>query len=382
MSPVSSLNVLALEPWLGGSHRAFLESWRARSAHALEILGLAPRSWKWRMSAGAWELAREISTRAGRAPDALVVSDYVDLPGLLGFLPASYRSVPTLLYFHENQLTYPARPHPSGTESAQERDHHHGFTNILSCLRADTVVFNTRYHLDAFAAAADALLARLPKPNPRADLAKRLGRAQVVPVGIELEGIPLGPGAPQGRPLRVAFNHRWEHDKDPATFLRAAREALRRGARLELALFGERYGDLPPGVPELLDELEEVTLQTGFVADRKAYVEALGSCDVVASSARHEFYGVSVLEGLAAGCRPLLPARLSYPELLPRALHPEALYDEDQVMVERLVQAAATPAPARDPDRRAAWRAVVTPHAAARTAEELDRLCAEPVREA
>ncbi len=36
---------------------------------------------------------------------------------------------------------------------------------------------------------------------------------------------------------------------------------------------------------------------------------------IVLSTALHEFFGMSVVEAVRAGCRPLLPARLSYPEL-------------------------------------------------------------------
>ena len=52
----SPLDILALEPWLGGSHEVFLESWRERSSHKLRFEGLKARHWRWRMRAGAWEL--------------------------------------------------------------------------------------------------------------------------------------------------------------------------------------------------------------------------------------------------------------------------------------------------------------------------------------
>ena len=44
------------------------------------------------------------------------------------------------------------------------------------------------------------------------------------------------------------------------------------------------------------------------------------------STALHEFYGIAVIEAVRAGCRPLLPNRLSYPELFDG----EFLYDEDE----------------------------------------------------
>ena len=42
--------------------------------------------------------------------------------------------------------------------------------------------------------------------------------------------------------------------------------------------------------------------------DRGEYLELIGTCDVVASTARHEFFGIAVAEAMAAGCAPLLPA--------------------------------------------------------------------------
>ena len=41
-----SLHVAFLEPWYGGSHRAFLDAWARRSRHRVTVHGLAPRHWK------------------------------------------------------------------------------------------------------------------------------------------------------------------------------------------------------------------------------------------------------------------------------------------------------------------------------------------------
>ena len=373
--------VLALEPWLGGSHERFLEQWRARSAHRVEVAGLPARHWKWRMRAAAWELAQQV--RDQPPPDVLLVSDYVDLPALLGWLPAEWAARPALVYFHENQLTYPG---PAGAEPA-ERDAGYGFTNVMSCVRAARVAFNSRYHRDDFGRAARELLRRLPRPNPARELDAALDAAAVVSPGIELEALPLGDGPPAGAPLRVAFNHRWEHDKDPVGFLAAAREAVRRGAALELVLLGERFKELPAGVEALLDELRPSIVHAGFAPDRAAYAELLGGCDAVVSTARHEFCGLSVLEAMACGCAPLLPDRLSYPELVPRDSHPEAFYADEApaagggALVGGLLEAADR-ARERSIEGRSRWRSLVSEHDAGRTAAELDRLVESLVRAA
>ena len=55
----------------------------------------------------------------------------------------------------------------------------------------------------------------------------------------------------------------------------------------------------------------------GFIAQRKDYESLLGRCDVVLSTALHDFQGLSIQEATLAGCAPLAPADLVYPEYLP-----------------------------------------------------------------
>ena len=40
------LRILALEPYYGGSHGAFLDTWAANSAHEWTLETLAARHWK------------------------------------------------------------------------------------------------------------------------------------------------------------------------------------------------------------------------------------------------------------------------------------------------------------------------------------------------
>ena len=356
------LDILAIDPWLGGSHAVFLESWASKSRHHVQIQGLKARHWRWRMRAGAWEIARSLGQ--GAPPDLLFVSDYVDLPSLYGFLPPSWGQIPALLYFHENQLTYP------GQEGAPEPDFHLGFTNILSCLRAEAVVFNSSWHRDDFSEAAVELLSKLPKPNPRAALLERLKTASVISPGVDTELIKLGEGG--AGPLRVAFNHRWEHDKDPRAFLSACLASVEAGAELELMLLGERFASTPDGLDPLLRALAPNIIHAGYAPDRETYAELLGSADVVASTALHEFFGMAVAEGLAAGCTPLVPRRLSYPEVLGAALDP-FLYEEGE-LANRLTLLAKEPAALRDTGRREQMRQRAQTWGAEETSLRLDEL--------
>ncbi|MFT5525333.1 MAG: hypothetical protein ACI9HK_003301, partial [Pirellulaceae bacterium] len=75
------MKILALEPYNGGSHRAFLEGWRSHSCHDWTIIGLAPNWWKWRMRHAPITLAAEVRRElaAGQRWDVIVCSDMLNL---------------------------------------------------------------------------------------------------------------------------------------------------------------------------------------------------------------------------------------------------------------------------------------------------------------
>jgi glycosyltransferase involved in cell wall biosynthesis len=66
-------------------------------------------------------------------------------------------------------------------------------------------------------------------------------------------------------------------------------------------------------------------LHFGYIGSKHEYAKWLKQGDIVVSTADHEFFGMAVIEAVRAGCRPLLPDWLSYPELFPK----EFLYTDD-----------------------------------------------------
>ena len=55
-----SLRIAAIEPFFGGSHKAFLEGYRKFSRHQVEIFSLPARKWKWRMRGAALHFAEQL----------------------------------------------------------------------------------------------------------------------------------------------------------------------------------------------------------------------------------------------------------------------------------------------------------------------------------
>ncbi len=302
------MKILALEPYYGGSHQAFLDGWAAHSRHEWTVLGLPAYKWKWRMRHGAITMAERVgeSVDAGSTWDVLFCSAMLNLAEFLGLAPGPLRNIPSVAYFHENQLTYPVR-------QESERDWHFAFTNLTTALAARQVWFNSVFHRDAFLEAGTAFLKRMPDFQPLGAIEHIRRRALVHP-----PGIPEFPPRGQRRagPMRILWAARWEHDKNPEALFEALSILETRGVEFRLSVVGEQFAETPAVFEDARRKFAGKIDRWGHQDSRAAYQAALLEADVVVSTANHEFFGISVVEAIAAGAYPLLPNRLAYPEIL------------------------------------------------------------------
>lgn len=301
------LRILAAEPYYGGSHRAFLDGWRQVSRHRWTVVGLPAHKWKWRMRHAPVTLAEELCRTAatGGEFDLMFCSDMLNLAEFKGLAPRNVRELPSVAYFHENQLTYPVR-------FPDQRDLHFGFTNFTTALAADRVWFNSAFHRDSFLRALADLLRGMPDYNEGRQLDPLQAKSEIRPPGIERmpDRIDRKPG-----PARLLWVARWEFDKNPELFFDALCRLHENGTAFRASVLGEIFAEVPPVFAEARARLREHIDHWGFLESRDDYVAALMDADIVVSTADHEFFGVSVLEAAAAGCWPVLPNRLAYPEL-------------------------------------------------------------------
>jgi len=285
----------------------FLDGWIAHSRHEWTVLGLPPFKWKWRMRHAPITFADEVAGRvaAGETWDAVFCSDMLNLPEFLGLAPEAVRRLPAVAYFHENQLTYPY-------QFEDERDYQYCFSNMATALAATEVWFNSVFHRDEFLDAIPAFLKKMPDHQPW-DIVERIrAKSRVHPPGVAgpLERGPRAPG-----PIRILWAARWEHDKDPDTFFKALELLKARGVGFRVSVIGEQFLDAPPCFERAKRALAEHIDRWGYQESRGEYEAALVEADVVVSTAQHEFFGISIVEAVAAGCRPVLPRRLAYPEI-------------------------------------------------------------------
>ncbi|MBT3530827.1 MAG: DUF3524 domain-containing protein [Gammaproteobacteria bacterium] len=316
--------ILLLSAYDAASHRA----WRTRLEKLLPEyqwtqLVLAPRNFNWKIRGNSLIWAHKEAETLKQNYDLLIATSMVDLSSLRGFLP-ELAHIPSIVYFHENQFLYPM---------AQQRVENieHQLVPLYSALCCDEIVFNSRFNQESFLEGARSLIKKLPDKLPKSILEK-LESSKVIGVPLSLETNPrecltkenaIKPAA-TGKPvLELLWNHRWEYDKGPGLLLEVIKMITDQSLPIKIHIVGEGFREQPVEFSEisiLLRQHEQKlglsAAEFGFVDDVGKYQTLQGSCDVVLSTALHDFQGLAIQEACTMGCTPLTPNDLVYPEYL------------------------------------------------------------------
>jgi glycosyltransferase involved in cell wall biosynthesis len=172
-------------------------------------------------------------------------------------------------------------------------------------------------------------------------------KSTVLHLGMDLSAHDAHRGTRTERSLRsatppvVLWNQRWEYDKNPSSFFRVMNRLDDAGVPFRLILAGKHFHEQPEEFEQAFERYAERILHYGYAEDFAEYSRLLHRADVVVSTARHEFFGVAIQEAIYCGCHPVLPRRLSYPELIPEShheplLHAPVFYEDDQGLFETL----------------------------------------------
>jgi glycosyltransferase involved in cell wall biosynthesis len=301
---------------LSGYDAASHQRWRNGLAEHLPEydftqLALPPRHFSWRIRGSSMSLAGLHRDTLEADYGVLIATSMVDLSALRGMVPALTK-LPTALYFHENQFAYPKSATAHSSVEPQ-------IVTLYSALCADQLVFNTAFNRDSFFAGAEQLLRKLPDLVPPNIVSQLQARARVIPVLLDDACFNRRAKPAHTRP-QLLWNHRWEYDKNPALLLRALqllRDQYKGALPFTLHLVGQSFRKTPAefaAIEQLLRDAGGLGLW-GYLPSAE-YRQLLQTSDIVLSSADHDFQGLSVLEAVAAGATPVVPARQAYPEWL------------------------------------------------------------------
>ncbi len=308
------MRILLLSAYDAQSHKYWREGLVAQfPEHHWTQLVLPGHHFSWRIRGNSMQWALGERDYLERHYDLLIATSMVDLASLKGMVP-NLASIPSILYFHENQFLYP---------HSQAHQHRHldpKMVTLYGALAADTLVFNSRYNQQSFITGVDRLLRRLPERMPL-NVAQLLEQKSRV-LAVALNPLDKATGydtvwstrEADHRPVRLVWAARWEYDKGPKQLHNLLTQLVTTGVRFELCVLGQQFRQQPIEFEQIATEFSSHIVQFGYAESRHHYLSWLAGADMVLSTALHEFQGLSVLEAVQLGCIPVLPNRLVYPE--------------------------------------------------------------------
>ncbi|MEM6396563.1 MAG: DUF3524 domain-containing protein [Bacteroidota bacterium] len=323
--------IYLLNPHHSGSHSAWANGLASHMQDEIQLFTLPGRHWKWRMHGAATYFAELLNERP--VPQLILTTDMLDLASFRGLYQ---HRVPTLLYMHENQLTYPWSD--SDADPALGRDRHYAWINISSALAADSIAFNSEYHRSAFLLAIPNYLKQLPDYTPKNVPSRIESKSHIVSVGLDLPSllsqIPATDPSKASKPPVLLWNHRWEYDKGPDDFLQLCRILSNRQFDFQLIILGESGRAHPRAFDDLEKEFRDRIIHFGYAKDRDEYWSLLQRATIQPVTSRQDFFGISIVEAQWAGVMPLLPNRLVFRE---RAAGLPLLYDDLEEFVQLVI---------------------------------------------
>lgn len=299
-----------LEPYYSGSHKYFADGFAKSFPEQIKLFTLQGRHWKWRMHGSAVTFA-EMIEKSGEKFDTIIVSSLTDAALLKSLLLPGMPQTRFVTYFHENQLSY---PWSENDKEPCKSDMHYAFINFTSALVSDLALFNSEFNRESFFAALENFLRSFPDNRLTGRIDGIYKKSKVLYPGVNM--IPKSPDK-NNNCLKILWNHRWEYDKDPETFFETMFRMKEAGIPFKLVVLGEKKSTSPEIFKIAREKLQNEIIYFGYAENYDEYKKLVANCDIQPVTSKHEFFGISVLEAASARVIPILPKRLSYPEIFP-----------------------------------------------------------------
>lgn len=309
--------ILILDSFFTGSHKYWGEQLKKRLPFKVQLLTLSGKHWKWRMEGGAYELAQKFK-KLSQKPKVIIATDMVNIPLFYAFANISQNETPCILYFHENQFSYPISN--LDTQKQNNRDNHYGFINLTSALFANQIVFNSEFNRTSFFKGVSELVNQLPKNTLNLNIKKL--QSQVIYPGID---DPISYSNIKSLPT-LLWNHRWEYDKNPELFIKGLEFLQTKSIFFKLIVLGK--GTEKKEVKNFFQKkFYHELIHCGYVETREKYINLISRATHLPVTSKHDFFGLSVAEAMNKGCFAILPNHQAYPEHLLKNEQSGIVYD-------------------------------------------------------
>ncbi|MDY0359996.1 MAG: DUF3524 domain-containing protein [Desulforegulaceae bacterium] len=310
------MRFLFIEPYYGGSHKVFCEGLKKFSTHEIDIVKLGSENFKWKIRGASWYFKSKIKNIYEY--DGIIMTDMINLSDFRALYKK--KIPPVLFYFHENQLDYPLA-------NNQKIDYHLCFSNINSALSSDFLFFNSNTHKKSFLKSVNKIISRMPKDDFDVDwiLSELNKKSEFIYPGCDFSKYLINKKETNKIPV-ILWNHRWDHDKNPEDFFKILSFLKRDKIKFKLIILGEKSLKKNMLFCEAKNKFAKEIIHFGYVKDQEEYLTLLKKSDISITTSVQENFGYSVLEAINAGCIPILPKRLSYPEIISSKFHEMVLH--------------------------------------------------------
>lgn len=309
--------ILIIDSFFTGSHKYWGQKLQENLPYDVKLLTLSGKYWKWRMEGGAYELAQKFKT-LNEKPKVIIATDMVNIPLFYAFSELTKEETPCILYFHENQFAYPISD--LDTDKKQGRDNHYSFINLTSALFANHLVFNSEFNQLSFTKGAQTLINNLPENK----FSLSNINSSVIYPGIE-KPLDTNEIKENSAPV-ILWNHRWEHDKNPDLFLKGLNHLKSKNIKFKLIILGK--GTEKQDIKSFFENnFKSELIHCGYAENRTEYSNLLSQATHLPVTSKHDFFGLSVAEGMSHGCFAILPNHQAYPEHLKENPNSGVLYD-------------------------------------------------------
>lgn len=328
------MKILYIEPFYAGSHKQWIDSYILYSKHEIDILSLPGRYWKWRMHGAAITLAKRF-VENNKKYNLIIASDMLNLPLFISLCRNKINSTRIATYFHENQILYSNSPLES--EKELNRDLHYAFINYTSSLVSDINLFNSHYHRNVYLEEMDKYLNKKPEYKNKYTVEIIADKSSVLHIGCDLEKFSPINDCLNNLPI-ILWNHRWEHDKNPELFFNTLIKLKKNEIKFHLVVLGQKFSRVPEIFNKIEKELKSEILHIGYCDSFNDYKKWMHKADILPITSYQDFFGISIVEAVYCNTIPLLPNRLSYPEILEKENNPDIFYNDDNDFYIKLKQ--------------------------------------------
>lgn len=303
------MKIALIEPFYGGSHKQWCDGLISQLDAEVDLYSLPARFWKWRMIASSMQLSKDFLS-TDKSYELIIGSSLLDFGHFLSMTKNKIGSAKTVYYFHENQFSYPWSE--NDIDSKNDRNLNFALINFKSALASDLVLFNSHFHRDSFYASAKAELKKIRDDNCLWALEEILHKSKVLPLGLDL--IKFNQYKLEKVKNTLVWNHRWEHDKGPEELLQVMKLLKSNSIPMKYHIIGETFKNTLPIFDQIYSEFKDDIISFGYLESFEDYAKCLWSSEYSLSTAKHDFFGISVIEAIHCNCKPILPNRLAYPE--------------------------------------------------------------------